>query len=96
MSRFGLQPARRALYDERWSIARAAEQINVPPRHLAGAVYGSIPPSQPVRDRLPILLHQPLSALFTEDALAATYQPQTGRNARQRRDATWLTGWDAR
>jgi len=81
---------------ERWSVSKAAEQINVPPSHLGSAIRGITPPSRAIRDRLPILLHRPLAELFTPEALAAEYQPNTGPGARQRRDAAWLTGWDAR
>lgn len=93
-SRFGVQPARQALVDERWTQPRAAEQINVPPLHLRNAVNGHVPPSQVVRDRLPALLGKPLSELFTSEALAATFQNHRGRQDRKRKDQRWPTSWD--
>lgn len=94
MSRFGVQPARQALTDERWTLRRAADQINVPLQHLRGAVNGHTAPSTPLRSRLPILLGRPLAELFTEDALAATYNPGHGPGGRQRPNEKWLTSWD--
>lgn len=93
MSRFGVQPAREKLRAERWSLAKAADKLNIPPLHLRGAVMGRVVPSPALRDRLPALLGSPLSELFSADALAATYQPE--QNAyRNRESAAWSTGYD--
>lgn len=96
MSRYGIQPARQLLYDRGWSIPVAADKINVPFSHLRNVLHGVTPPSGPVRDRLPVLLGAPLSALFTESALSATYQPGRGPGGRTRREQRWMTSWDAR
>lgn len=95
-SRFGAQPARQALVDERWSQPKAAERINVPHLHLRGALNGHVPPSQVVRDRLPALLGRPLTELFTPDSLAATYTGPRGRRSRQRAGQDWPTSWDSK
>jgi len=58
---FHLQPARQVLFDQRWSVARAAEAIDVSPTHLTNCLYGKCPPSPEVRDRLPGLLSARLS-----------------------------------
>lgn len=93
MSRFGVQPAREKLREERWSLAKAAETLNIPPLHLRGAVMGRVVPSPALRDRLPALLGVPLSELFSSDALIATYQPE--QNAyRHRGGRPWSTGYD--
>jgi len=93
-SRFGVQPARQVLVDERWTQPGAADQINVPRLHLRGAVNGHVPPSQVVRDRLPALLGKPLSQLFTEESLAAKYRSGRGQQHRKRNGQPWPTSWD--
>jgi hypothetical protein len=72
-SPFGVQPARQALYNARWTVARAAGEIDVNGTHLFNCLYGKCPPSPDVRDRLPALLGLPLSALFTAESLAKKY-----------------------
>ena len=94
MSRFGVQPARQALIDNRWTIRLAAERINVPPLHLRNAVLGHTVPSGALRDRLPVLLGRPLSKLFTAESLAAEYRPGNGPGGRQRPGESWITSWD--
>lgn len=71
--RFPVQPARQLLYNERWSIPSAAQELNIPTAHLFNCLRGNCPPAPEVRDRLPALLHRPLTELFTADALAAQY-----------------------
>ena len=93
-SRFGDQPAKKALTEERWSQPRAAEKINVPFLHLRGALNGHVAPSKVVRDRLPALLGRPLSELFTAEALAATYHGNRGPQSRKRDGEAWATSWD--
>jgi len=95
MSRFGVQPARQALTDGRWTYRLAAERLNVPPLHLRGAVLGHTAPSSAIRDRLPVLLGRPLSGLFTREALAAKYNPGNGPGGRQRPGESWITSYDA-
>lgn len=81
------------LRNERWSIAKAAERLNIQPLHIRGALMGHVAPSPALRDRLPALLGQPLSSIFTADALAADYHPE--RNAYRRREGeAWSTGYD--
>jgi hypothetical protein len=70
---FGVQPARQVLYSQRWSLPRAAAQIDVPPTHFFNCIHGKCPPSPDVRDRLPALLGLPLSELFTAEVLAKPY-----------------------
>jgi len=88
-NRFGHQPARQALFDQRWSIARAATEIGVPVSHLGNCVYGKIVPSPGVRERLPRLLGVPLEELFTAEALAEEYDINRGPRAGQRSGADW-------
>lgn len=90
-SRFGMQPARKSLADQRWSIAKAAAQLGVEDLHLGSTLYGRTAPSQIVRDRLPALLGVPLPDLFTAEALAATYNSHKGPGNRAKR-AAWSNG----
>lgn len=68
-SRFGPQPAHWMLDRERYTIRRAATELGVQYQHLSRALRGYARPDDVVREKLPKLLHQPLEALFTEEAL---------------------------
>lgn len=65
-NRWGLQPARAVLTQERWTVAAAADKIGVDRQHLMHALHGLIVPNPVVRRRLPELLGRPIEDLFTQ------------------------------
>lgn len=78
MSKYGEQPVREVLADERWTLTSAAQQIGVTRDHLRKASLGVYRPSWKVRDELPKLVNRPLEELFTAEALTRPYA-RTGR-----------------
>lgn len=66
------QPAMQILWDQRWTVPRAAEAIGVPRNHLGAALYGRVAPSHPVRERLPILVSTPIDELDTSSSRWST------------------------
>lgn len=83
-SRYGPQPAREALREERWSISAAARRIGVEDSHLRHAVNGRTVPSPFVRESLSVLLNKSVEDLFTPEALAAEYNPGFGPGGKTR------------
>lgn len=79
---FPVQPAKRVLYDERWSVPRAAQKLGVSTTHLFNCLHGNCPPSPEVRDKLPALVGRPLTELFTAESLARPYAGPAGSRRR--------------
>lgn len=100
-TRFGRQPARAALLAANRSISATAVQLGLPRSHVRAALLGYSPPAPGLRSGLSRLLEVPVEALFTPDALAATYDPTRGPKAYQRRSEDWALPvpstrlWDA-
>jgi hypothetical protein len=68
------QPALELMRCERWTVPAAARAIKVEVGHLRGTLKGLCYPSPEVRERLPILLREDLSKLFTPERLAGEYR----------------------
>ena len=79
-TRFGEQPGRLILRRERWTIARAAREIDESYAHLLRSLRGVVRPSEQVRRRLPALVGRPVSDLFTPEALAEPPAPRRPRD----------------
>jgi hypothetical protein len=78
------QPARDHMYEQRWTVSRAAVEIGVPYTHLRCVLMGTASPSPEVRQRLPELLGIPLVDLFDEDLLARPFRgPNNHARARK-------------
>jgi hypothetical protein len=73
-SRHGRQPLADFLKEQGYgSCSRLAQQLNLHYRQVYRVAHGYITPSPYLRDQLPIATGRPLSSLFTEEALDATY-----------------------
>jgi len=75
-SRFGMQPIRQRMEEERWNCKLLADRMGVPYHHLYLAIIGRTPPSPHLREALPPILGVPLSVLFTPESLASEFQSQ--------------------
>jgi hypothetical protein len=75
-SRFGMQPIRQRMEEERWNCKLLADRAGVPYHHLYLAIIGRTPPSPHLREALPPILGIRLSALFTPESLASDFQSQ--------------------
>ena len=72
------QPVLRHLKEQRWTLNRAAAEMDIPKYHFISACYGRVSPSPDLRARLPKLLNVPVEMLFSAQMLARPY----ARNAR--------------
>lgn len=70
-TKFGRQPVRVLLHEQRWSVAAAARHLGLPYAHLSNCVNGRIAPSKVAKSALVGLLGRPEELLFTPHALAA-------------------------
>lgn len=79
-TRFGDQPARLLLKEQRYSMRLAALAINCPMPHTHRALRGDVRPHPILVERLCKLLNREPHELFTEEALARPYwsQPERG------------------
>lgn len=77
-----VQPARGLLRDRGYSIVGVARRFRLNQRHLREVLLGNVRPSHEVRVALCGLLGEPVTALFTCDALSDLYRTGRGRPAR--------------
>ncbi len=80
-NKYGVQPLRKELARQRWTVAAAARQLGVEYPQLYNTVIGRITPTIHLRNALPTLLDVPLEKLFTVEALKA--RPRTQRARRK-------------
>lgn len=80
MAQYRRQPCLDVMYDQRWTVRRAAHAIGVPFFHLSNATKGFCRPNSIVRKKLPILLGVDLEKLFTTDRIEHEFGMRRNRN----------------
>lgn len=74
VSRFSVQPVRDVILNDGRTLAGFARSLKCETSHALLAFAGRVPPSPELRAEVAARLNLPVEALFTANALAATYQ----------------------
>jgi hypothetical protein len=65
-----VQPGMEVLRNQARTVSGAARVIGVPDHELRNALNGRYRPSRAIRERLPLMVGVPITALFSADMLA--------------------------